>query len=401
MSFFDSFYDEMSWEEVADRLPGELAINSLKRRVINLGTLEQFVLAVNPNTNKNIPELKTHINSLLSGETVDDILKIFPTEKHHLLFAWLDKTNMDRVKGEGLDKIGVKLAFNLTADDDVKNLSSILKRVIEENNVVRALSVLNKAKSQVFVNLVDIVLTCGNPDMAAALLSVKANHFDMLTDLQRLIALKAFAKSSSSSLGVITKLDFRLFTELNPRERLTAINRYLDFFPQYKHIEVFYPSPSEEELQAALFSGCIEFNDEVNEVYKKYNAIVNENAPVEEKEEEEDTTGIGGNNTSLPTTTSSSDDEDEEEEELELTDEPSDYYFKLDTTPDGVSFVITPKSYWDANNSWYDGDMPEIEYFLEAYKFGRLSESLFEFDGDPQKGRRVLVSLGFTENTNL
>jgi hypothetical protein len=139
-----------------------------------------------------------------------------------------------------------------------------------------------------FVDLAEIVIRAGKPEATSVLLSVRSSHFEMLSDMQRVMALKAFAKSTNPTKGAVTKLDFRLFTELNPRERLTAFSRYLDFFPQHKHIEVFYPSPSNEELEAALFSGCIEFNDEVNEIWKKYNAIVNDNPPVVEEDKEED-----------------------------------------------------------------------------------------------------------------
>ena len=42
MSIFDQAYDNMSWQEVCYRLPGDLAVNALKRRVNNLDTLKMF-----------------------------------------------------------------------------------------------------------------------------------------------------------------------------------------------------------------------------------------------------------------------------------------------------------------------------------------------------------------------
>ena len=43
MSFFDQAYDDMSLEEVCYRLPSDLAVNALKRRVTNLDTLMSFI----------------------------------------------------------------------------------------------------------------------------------------------------------------------------------------------------------------------------------------------------------------------------------------------------------------------------------------------------------------------
>ena len=42
MSFFDQAYDEMSWQEICYRLPSELAIDALQRRINNLDTLRMF-----------------------------------------------------------------------------------------------------------------------------------------------------------------------------------------------------------------------------------------------------------------------------------------------------------------------------------------------------------------------
>lgn len=90
---------------------------------------------------------------------------------------------------------------------------------------------------------------------------------------------------------------------------------------------------------------------------------------------------------------------------IALSSVPADYYFKLEYDPNQTllpqyTFIITPRVYWDANKYWYD-DMPGIELVLYNNGFDRLEESLFEYSGNEQAGRTLLIALGFVENNNM
>ena len=78
--------------------------------------------------------------------------------------------------------------------------------------------------------------------------------------------------------------------------------------------------------------------------------------------------------------------------------EPKELYFQLveDVTADPPAyFIITPKQYYDA-----EGCLSDESGFTEGVlpeNFYELAESMFEFDGNPQLGRDILLNLGVTE----
>jgi len=78
--------------------------------------------------------------------------------------------------------------------------------------------------------------------------------------------------------------------------------------------------------------------------------------------------------------------------------EPKDLYFQLveDVTSDPPSyFIITPKQYYDA-----EGCLSDESGFTEGVlpeNFYELTESMFEFDGNPKLGRDILLNLGLAE----
>ena len=82
------------------------------------------------------------------------------------------------------------------------------------------------------------------------------------------------------------------------------------------------------------------------------------------------------------------------------------YYFRLINPSNDPSvpfyFLITPKSFWDANKCHYDDEMPQLDSVIVPLGFGCLNESTYEYNGgNAQSGRQQLLSLGLIENNNL
>jgi hypothetical protein len=285
MGFFDQAYDEMSWKEVCYRLPSELAINALKRRITNLETIKMFVENVGSQP-ANIVALKDHVNDIISNEDVENILDVFEDKFHPVLFNWLSKNNSTRIKDHDPSKLSTKFLFNLTNSSDRSGLQEVFKRVLDEDaspSKIRA--VLRKADDVCMPPLLNILMRDSRPEVRACLLCVPGlTNSELVTDHQKVIGLKAMAKCDRHiDFGYTNKLSINVFSALKPKERLEALERYLSFFPVYKRVEAFDPSPSDDEFRMILFAGCVEYNEEVNKINEKYNLIVNTDPPGEEE----------------------------------------------------------------------------------------------------------------------
>jgi hypothetical protein len=313
MSIFDKAYDEMTMTQICSRLPGELAVRALRRRILNLDTLFSFV-EVNGISNTNIKELKNHINDIFANSSLDDIFNTFKQDLHPTLFQWLNADNTKRIKTDAKDKLTTTFRFNLTDSDDVVELSDILEKVLSEDiqNIVpiidpncadctamgnvcgvhcppigensskRIRAILEKANTAVFQTLADRVLSDKRAEVRASVLGLfNSKNNRSLTDNQNIIALKAFAKmADTSSLRAIKTLNYRVFTELRPLERLTALQRYLGYFPEYRKLLVFEPMPSLEEFKFLLFSCTVEHYEKVQALINQFRNITELDPPV-------------------------------------------------------------------------------------------------------------------------
>ncbi len=282
MSIFDQAYDEMTLTEVCSRLPGELAIKAITRRINDLPSLLDFVKTVGSQPSF-VKDLSAHINDVFSKYSTQDILNTFEQGLHPSLFAWLNDGNKNRLKNEGKDKISTTFLFNLSGSKELDSLKSVLENVLGEQSVRQSavLSVLNKADQDIFPQLLDIVVKDQRPEVRECILAISTfGNNQLVSDLQKTIALKAFVKSGQ--LRAVNVLDFKLFSTLKPLERLTALAKYLNYFPTYRQVKVFDPSPTEDEFNLILFAGCIEHNDLVSKLSKQYKEITEEDAPEEE-----------------------------------------------------------------------------------------------------------------------
>ena len=281
---FDKIYDEMSWSEVACRLPSDLAISALKRRIENLNSLKLFFDSIGVKSVE-VKPLKEHVNFVLNNHTADEIVQTFGEEYHPVLFGWLNGANSTRIKEEGLDKLSIQLAFNLTKPNDEIGLRGLLDKAlsITEPNSAHVISILRKADNNIFHKICEPVLSHSLPEVRALPLGVGNSSFNLLSTNEQLIALKAFAKCSARINGIYP-VDFKLFTQIKPLERLHALDKYMGYFPTIKNAQVFLPMPSLEEFEVSLFSGCLEFNDLVTKLTKKIKVVLG----LEEMKEEED-----------------------------------------------------------------------------------------------------------------
>jgi len=290
MSFFDQAYDEMSWQEVCYRLPSELAVNAIKRRVNNLETLRMLFDNVGSQPSS-IKPLKEHINSIVSDEDPDDILDAFGADDYErVLFTWLDSNNRDRLRHHDVDKLSTKFLFNVTGADDRDGLKIIMDRVLKEDPVNQShlRSVLNKSDDTHFPTLLDSILKDSRPEVRVCVLGVSGmTNKGMISDLQKTIGLKALAKCGGyQPVGSMMVLNVDVFSNLKPLERLDALEKYLSYFPRYKKVKAFDPVPSQEEFDMILFAGCIEHNDKVTKLNQIYKEVTEMDPPSEDEEED-------------------------------------------------------------------------------------------------------------------
>ena len=319
MSIFDKAYDEMSMAQVCSRLPGELSIRALKRRILNLDTLYSFI-EINKHAHNNVQELKWLVNGILASASLDEIFEKFKPEAHPVLFQWLDDSNTKRIKDNAKDKLTTTFRFNLTDSTDEAELSSIMDKVLaedlqgivntmdpncqdctslgeacdnhyvaptSENSSKRIRAVLDKASPDVFKTLVEKVLADKRPEVKASVLGVVGSrNRRTLTDNQMLIALKAFAKADTSSLRSVKTLSYSIFAELRPLERLAALEKYFAYYPEYRKLEVFDPMPTLEEFKFLLFSCTVEHYERVETLISRFRNITELDPPVHEDDED-------------------------------------------------------------------------------------------------------------------
>jgi hypothetical protein len=76
--------------------------------------------------------------------------------------------------------------------------------------------------------------------------------------------------------------------------------------------------------------------------------------------------------------------------------EAKDFYFQVSKGPDGEDFFyITPKEYYDREGGLSDESGVADEVLPEG--FGETMESIYEYEGNSQVGRQILLSLGMKE----
>ena len=285
MSFFDQAYDAMSWQEVCYRLPSELAVNALRRRVTNLDTLKMFFENVGGQC-ANTKALKDHVNDLIAATTLDDLFVAFDEAAQPTLFNWMTSANRDRLKSYDPAKLSLKLLFNLTNSKDSAALEAIMDKILAGDfNQGHIRSVLSKTDDSIVAPLLAKMAVDKRPEVRAMLLSVPGSNANKVSEMQKVIGLKALAKCASMPLTAINMLSLASFATLRAGERLIALDRYLDCFSLYHKQQAFTTAPSEEELRMLLFAGCIEQNDLVNKLLERYRNITEADEP-EQKEEE-------------------------------------------------------------------------------------------------------------------
>jgi len=290
MSFFDQAYDDMSWQEVCYRLPSDLAVNAIKRRVNNLDTLRMLFDNVGTQP-ASIKPLKEHINSIVTDEDPGDILDTFGDNYEKVLFTWLDDGNRQRIRVHDPDKLSTKFLFNVTKSDDRDGLDKLMERILEEDPVNQShlRAVLNKADDQYFTSMMGPVLKDSRPEVRVCVLGVSGlSNKSAISDLQKTIGLKALAKCTGyQPVTSMSVLNVSIFANLKPLERLDALEKYLSYFPRYKKVAAFDPVPAQEEFDMILFAGCIEHNDKVTKLNQQYKEITEMDPPSAEDEEED------------------------------------------------------------------------------------------------------------------
>jgi hypothetical protein len=276
-------YDEMELEEVICRLPSEFAIGSIQRRLKGIKELTDFFRTRDAGGASKVDSIKSHINNIIFNTSIEDIFKTITPEYHPTLFGWIDDKNKNRILDNGKSHLTVEFIFNLTEPNDLNGMQYILDRVLSDQDpkISKILSILDKIDSEYFQNLIETVIKDARPKIRSSILSTYGRDSKLLSDHQKMIALKAFAKIPASEKGSrhIQPIDFKLFKNLKPLERIMALDRYLNYFKKYRKQKVFDPAPTEDEFNLILFAGCFQYNDLIEDMVKRYNAITKEEDP--------------------------------------------------------------------------------------------------------------------------
>lgn len=74
---------------------------------------------------------------------------------------------------------------------------------------------------------------------------------------------------------------------------------------------------------------------------------------------------------------------------------PQDFYFELSKNEDESFFLITPKAYYDTEGCL--SDESGLADAILPSGFCELAESTYEFNGNPETGRQLLIDLGMKE----
>lgn len=290
MSFFDQAYDNMSWQEVCYRLPSELAVTALQRRINNLDTLRMFFDNVGTRS-VGISVLKELVNKIVTDEEPDDIMEMFAEDYEQVLFNWLDGNNRKRIKEHDPDKLSTKFLFNATESDDKEGLKVILDRVLQEDqfNQAHLRAVLNKTNDEHFNTLIDTVIRDSRPEVNVCVLGVAGlSNKSLISNHQKVLGLKALVKCQDNNpVATMSVLNIDVFGALKPLERLTALEKYFNYFPIHRKIPAFDPVPTQEEFDMILFAGCIEHNDKVTKLNETYKNITEIDPPEVEEENDE------------------------------------------------------------------------------------------------------------------
>jgi len=203
-----------------------------------------------------VKELRTHINDVIADFTVDEVFEKFKAPSHPLLFTWMDDNNKKKLKTEGQENLSHKFLFNLSGPEDIGGLNKVLDSVLAEEHPAQSqiISVLNKVSSKNFNSFLDRVLKDARPEVRVCVLSVGDVHNEpQISNFQKVIGLKALTKMGVSDHRNIGILDFKVFSELRPADRMTALERYFNQFPKYRQIRIFNPEPTADEFRLALF----------------------------------------------------------------------------------------------------------------------------------------------------
>lgn len=282
MGFFDDAYDNMTWQEVCYRLPSDMAVSALKRRITNLDTLRMFFENVGKQPNS-VKELKHHINGVVNNENPDDILDAFAEDYEQTIFNWLDDDNKKKMREHDPSKLSLQFLFNCTKSNDRAGIEELMDKVLQdpEFNNTHLRAVINKADGNFMNVLLDKIVKDSRPEVRVCVLGVRGlSSQSFIGDRYKVIGLKALAKCSAHQpIGSIGLMNVDSFNALKPVERLDALEKYFSYFPRYKKVEAFSPVPAKEEFDMILFSGCLEHNERVNKLNEAYEQITTLDPP--------------------------------------------------------------------------------------------------------------------------
>jgi hypothetical protein len=121
--------------------------------------------------------------------------------------------------------------------------------------------------------LLDKIIKDKRADVRVGIISIPGlSESSFINTYQQSIGLKALAKCKEIP-KTIGRVNVEAFINLKPLEKLNALKNYLSLFRPHSKSQVFSKPISDEEFKSILFCGCIEHNNLVSEINKKYDEI--------------------------------------------------------------------------------------------------------------------------------
>lgn len=284
MGFFDDAYDEMSFKEVSFRLPSELAISSIKRRVNNTESAVEFINSA-PKAFE-FKEVKDIVNSVMVSDGFKGFFDAFK-EKEATLFKWVSKDNRANLIENHFSDIPLKLAFNMVDKNDADKMKLLFNMIIRDPESVKAQmrAIIDKASVSLKMELIDAVVKSSRDDLKIGVLETSFDKWEELVDNRTIhLCLKSLASHAIKNdfdvnFVPINALSFSSFDKLKPMERLASLKAYLKAVdavkrPSGSKIKPFKEDITEEQIENALFAGSVNENDLVTEIKGLFSSIV-------------------------------------------------------------------------------------------------------------------------------
>lgn len=274
MGFAETIYNKMTIGELCCRLPSDLATKTIKNKIKNVEDIKILITECKEDLSK-VDEIKNHVNEIINNNGISKLLAVLQEDEYKKIYPLLTKTTEKKLL-ENKDLLNVTFVFNLCDKNNYDEMEYVLKRVIssKQKNVQMINTILRRSGETESKKLFENNFSTKNKKLfLCGLCSSGLRNFDHKTKVD---LLRVLATSKTTPSYINGKLDLCDFAALEPKYRLTALSKYLSFFPDDPKypVQVFNKDVSETELVTVLFSSTTQNPTKTKAVLEKYKKIV-------------------------------------------------------------------------------------------------------------------------------